>query len=121
RGSDGVDATQGGVDLGLGGEVLDHLDRNAEVAKGLCDGAGGEDRVRVLGPALGGDGVGGLNVELGRPAPAVQDLLGGVLEEQAGAQSVAAHGEDQVLGGDRVRVVGRSVPAPGGWGCGGAR
>src|SRR5699024_3644946 len=47
-----------------------------------------------------------------------QHLLGGVLEEQAGAQPVAAHGEDQVLGGDRVRVGGRPVRGLCRRGCG---
>src|SRR5699024_938756 len=86
--SDGIETSQGGVDLRLRGEILDHLDGHTDVAEGLRDRPGGQDDVRILGPALGGDGVGGLDAQVRRPAPAVQDLFGGVLQEQAGAQSV---------------------------------
>src|SRR5699024_6158398 len=74
--SDGIETSQGGVDLRLRAEVLDHLDGHADVAEGLRDRPGGQDDVGILGPALGGDGVGGLDAQVRRPAAAVQALFG---------------------------------------------
>src|SRR5690625_5710318 len=40
--SDGIETSQGGVDLRLRGEILDHLDGHTDVAEGLRDRPGGQ-------------------------------------------------------------------------------